>query len=272
MTGSFHPFRFGSCLAAAASVAMLATVPPALGDDAKDAPRAYACAAPADITRLPIPLTRTAQRLAAGKPLTIVAIGSSSTAGAGATAPSQAYPSRLAAELARLFPDSRISVLNRGVNGEEAHDMLARFERGVIAEKPDLVLWQVGTNAVLRDHPLRPAATLIHEGLTRLKASGADVILVDPQFAPKVLAKDDADDMVDLIALAAKKENVNLFRRFAVMRHWRQSQGIPFGIFLSPDELHMNDWSYACIARLLAGGIAEAVTRATQTAGIPPRR
>ena len=48
-----------------------------------------------------------------------------------------------------------ITVLNRGVNGDEAADMLARFDTGVIAEKPDLVLWQVGTNSVLRDHPLR---------------------------------------------------------------------------------------------------------------------
>ena len=35
--------------------------------------------------------------------------------------------------------------------GEEAADMLARFETGVIAEHPHLVLWQVGTNSVLRD-------------------------------------------------------------------------------------------------------------------------
>ena len=34
--------------------------------------------------------------------------------------------------------------------------MLARFATGVIAAHPDLVLWQVGTNSVLRDHPLKP--------------------------------------------------------------------------------------------------------------------
>jgi len=31
------------------------------------------------------------------------------------------------------------------VAGEEAPQMLARFGRDVIAEKPDLVLWQVGS-------------------------------------------------------------------------------------------------------------------------------
>ena len=67
------------------------------------------------------------------------------------------YPSRLAVELKALFPRVAITVLNRGVSGETARDMLARFDRDVIAEKPDLVLWQVGTNSVLRDHPLAPA-------------------------------------------------------------------------------------------------------------------
>jgi acyl-CoA thioesterase-1 len=30
--------------------------------------------------------------------------------------------------------------------------------------------------------------------------------------------------------------------------------------------LHMNDWSYGCIAKLLAGAIYDAATRATVTA------
>jgi hypothetical protein len=41
---------------------------------------------------------------------------------------------------------------------------------------------------------------------------------------------------------------------------------MPFGVFLSPDELHMNDWSYGCVAKLLADSIVEAATRATVTA------
>jgi hypothetical protein len=50
------------------------------------------------------------------------------------------------------------------------------------------------------------------------------------------------------------------------MRHWRQEAKIPYEAFLSPDELHMNDWSYACIAKIMAGSIAEAASRGTLTA------
>lgn len=259
------PFPLKTCLAAAA-LAALAGIGPARADDAAKVVAAPPCNVPVDLARIATPLPRTAKRIAAGETLTIVAIGSSSTAGAGASSPAASYPSRLAVELSALFPRQKIAVINRGVNGEDAREMLARFEDNVIAEKPDLVLWQVGTNSILRDQPLEPAGALIHEGLTRLKAIGADVVLVDPQFAPKVLAKAEVDELVDLLAATAKKDNVSLFRRFAVMRHWRQVAQIPFETFISPDELHMNDWSYACIARIMAGSIADAATRGTLTA------
>ena len=71
--------------------------------------------------------------------------------GAGASSPAASYPSRLEVELKAAFPDAHITVLNRGVNGEDAADMLARFDKAVFAEQPDLVIWQVGTNSVLRD-------------------------------------------------------------------------------------------------------------------------
>ena len=230
------------------------------------------CRAPAELARLGQPLTHTARLLAGGLPVKIIAIGSSSTAGAGASSPAASYPSRLAIELREKFPGHEFTVLNRGANGEEARDMVARFETGILAERPDLVLWQVGTNTVLRDHPLSPTSSLIEEGVARLKAAGADVILIDPQFAPKVIAKTDAEKMVDLLAIKAKQYNVNLFRRFAVMRHWRESQGIAFETFVSPDQLHMNDWSYACVAKILSVAIAEAATRPTASAAAQPAR
>ena len=94
------------------------------------------CGAPTEFSHLDRPLVRTARRLAGGEPLTIVAVGSSSTAGAGASSPDASYPSRLAVELKQRFPLQDITVLNRGVNGDETENMMARFETGVIAEHP----------------------------------------------------------------------------------------------------------------------------------------
>jgi lysophospholipase L1-like esterase len=219
-----------------------------------------ACHAPTRLTRLDHPLRHTARRLAAGHPLVIVAIGSSSTAGAGASSPAASYPSRLAVELQTRLRGHDIAVLNRGVNGEETPNMMARFATGVIAEHPQLVLWQVGTNSVLRDHPLAPHAVELRQGIEELKEAGADVVLIDPQYAPRVLAKAETPGMVDQIALTAREENVDLFRRFAIMRDWYENQHHSFDVFVSRDGLHMNDWGYACWAKLLAAGIAQAAS------------
>jgi lysophospholipase L1-like esterase len=223
---------------------------------------------PPDLVRLDSPLPRTAQRLEAQEPLRIVALGSSSTAGAGASTPGNAYPSRLQADLRQRFAAKEVSVINRGVGGEEAKHMLARFATDVVPQRPDLIIWQVGTNSVLRDN-MSGTAPLIERGIGMMKATGADVIVMDPQFAPKVLDKRDAHAMVDLIAQTTKETNVGLFRRFAMMRHWHEVEHIPFKTFVSPDGLHMNDWSYACVAKALAGAIAEASTRAVAIAGGP---
>jgi acyl-CoA thioesterase I len=227
------------------------------------------CRVPTRLARLDSPLRHTARRLAAGKPLVIVAIGSSSTAGARASSPAATYPARLAVELQKLLPGHAITVLNRGVNGEETSDMMARFAAGVIAEHPQLVLWQVGTNSVLRDHPLEPHAVELRQGIGRLKDIDADVVLIDPQYAPRVLAKSETRGMVDLIAVAAHDENVGLFRRFAIMRDWYENQHHSFDVFISRDGLHMNDWGYACWAKLLAASIVEAASPPVASVAAP---
>jgi lysophospholipase L1-like esterase len=232
----------------------------------------YACGAPAAFAHFSYPLRHTAERLSAGQPLTIVAIGSSSTAGAGASSPAASYPSRLAAELRQRFPGRDITVLNRGVNGEESPQMVARFGTDVIAAHPDLVLWQVGTNSVLRDEPLKPHSVVLQDGIAQLKDAGADVVLINMQFAPRVLAKPETEGMEDQITLAAKVASVDLFDRFAIMRNWHDVQHIPFEVFTAPDQLHMNDWSYACVAKLLATAIGEASARPVASAAMHSAR
>ena len=152
-------------------------------------------------------------------------------------------------------------MINRGVNGEEVADMLKRFDQAVVAAKPDLVLWQLGTNSVIRDHQVIDHGAAIRDGLNRIRATGADVVLIDPQYAPKVIAKPEAGPMVELIAATAKAEDVDLFRRFEVMKRWHDADNMSFESFVSPDGLHMNDWSYGCLAKGLALAIAEAAER-----------
>ncbi len=227
------------------------------------------CRAPATVFRLDGTLNRLARRIAARENIVIVAVGSSSTGGAGASSPAFAYPHRLAGELRKHFPGGRITMINRGVNGETAPEMVARLDRTVLSENPDLVLWQLGTNAVVRDANILPLYHVMLDGVKRIKASGAELILINPQYAPRVIERPSgAAEMNTLIDRIAREESVSVFHRFEVMRHWRDERQMPFETFLTDDGLHLNDWGYACWARLLGEAIAGSVKRARSVARV----
>jgi len=215
-------------------------------------------------------LPRVANKLAAGEPVIIVAFGSSSTAGYGSTSPEFTYPSRLAAQLHRRYPAADITVLNRGQGGEDAPEMMKRLQTSVLDLKPDLVIWQVGTNAVLRNLDPSETGKLVEEGVARIQAAGADLVLVDPQYSPAVNAKaESASKMVQLLGKIATIRRVGFFPRFEVMREWHENQAMPFDSFVIADGLHMNDWGYACFAQLLGDDIIRSVGQVKLGVNVP---
>jgi len=228
------------------------------------------CATPPALMVIEPAEARVAVRIDRRETLTIVAMGSSSTSGVGASAPGLSYPSRLEAALKDRFPGIDIRVINRGKGGEDVSEELARLDRDVIAEHPELVIWQVGTNAVLRRDDLTADRELIERGVAHLKESGSDVVLMDLQYAPRVLARPAYAEMEQLIAAVAERERVGLFRRFEIMRQWQAAQEADAPQMIGPDGLHMTDQSYGCLADQLAEGLARN-WRAQQRATPPGR-
>ncbi len=205
-------------------------------------------------------LPRVASELAAGEPVLIVAFGSSSTQGHGSTSPDFNYPNRLAAQLRRQYPTADITVVNAGKGGEDAPEMMKRLQTAVLDRQPDLVIWQVGTNAVLRNLDPAETAKLVEEGIARIQAVGADLVLVDPQYSPAVNARaESASKMINLLGKVAELRHVGIFPRFEVMRDWHEKQAIPIDNFVIADGLHMSDWGYACFAQLLGDDIIRSV-------------
>jgi acyl-CoA thioesterase-1 len=218
---------------------------------------ATTCSAPRDLLWLQAPLPRTAERVSAHQPLTIVAIGSSSTEGVGASSPARSYPSQLEGELRGRFAEVPVTVLNKGVGGEVAGQTLERFTADVLEHKPDLVIWQVGSNDAMQDLDLAAYEQLVRGGIERLKAAGVDVLILDLQYAPMVLERSLSPRVEQILVSLAEQEGVPVFQRFAVMRHWLDSGQLDFRAMLSADGLHMNDFSYGCLARLMATAITD---------------
>jgi lysophospholipase L1-like esterase len=215
-------------------------------------------------------LPHVAGKLAAGKPVVIVAFGSSSTQGFGATSPEFNYPNRLAAQLRRQYPTADITVINRGKGGEDAPEMMKRLQTEVIDLHPDMVIWQVGTNAVLRNLDPAETARLVEDGIARIQAVGADVVLVDPQYSPAVNQHaESAGKMMKVLNRVAELRRVGVFPRFEVMKDWHEKQAIPIENFVIPDGLHMSDWGYACFAQLLGDDIIKSVGQIKLGVNVP---
>jgi lysophospholipase L1-like esterase len=214
------------------------------------------CGAPLGLSAIDAALDRSAARIGRAQPLTIVAMGSSSTRGAGASSPAMSYPSRLEAELRDRFPQVEIRVLNRGRGGEDIGQELARFGQDVFALEPDLVIWQVGTNAVLRRDEFADDEQSIRRGVVEIQERGIDLILMDLQYAPRVLARPAWSAMERIINETARRAHVGFFGRFEIMREWDHVQQLAPMAMIGPDGLHMTDASYGCLAHQLAAALA----------------
>jgi lysophospholipase L1-like esterase len=215
-------------------------------------------------------LPHVASKLVAGQSVVIVAFGSSSTQGWGSSSPDYSYPSRLLAQLKRQYPTADIAVLNRGKGGEDAPEMMKRLQSAVLDANPDLVNWQVGTNAVIRGLDSADTEKQVEEGIARIQAAGSDVVLVDPQYSPRVNERaENAGRMVNLLHRVARLRHVGIFPRFEVMRGWHETQDLPVETFVIADGLHMNDWGYACFAQLLGDDIIRSVGQIKLGVAVP---
>ena len=271
---------------AAAFAGVLASLSPALAEQSGNV-GVLSCAVSPALSGIGAALDRSALRIDQGRPLTIVAMGSSSTLGVGASAPSMSYPSRLEGQLRDRFPDVEIRVLNRGVGGQDVGEELNRLDHDVVAEHPDLAIWQVGTNAILRRDDLTADEQLIRRGVSLMKEDGIDVVLMDLQYARRVLARPAWGQMERVIGEIAHSNHVGLFRRFEIMQEWDRTQQLAPSAMIGPDGLHMTDASYGCLASQLAEALAwnwwshgkiakslhqnpDAVSRLSQPAITPP--
>lgn len=187
----------------------------------------------------------------------IVALGSSSTAGSGASNPQSTYPARLDVELDRRFPWRDFVVLNRGIGGDTARQMFSRLDHDVLAEHPSLVIWQTGVNDAIMAVPVAEFRDTLRAGIEKLKAEKIDVVLVDLQFYPKAERLPGYIDYLQAMRDVAAETNTAYFNRFKIMKHLVLTGRFTATELLSPDQFHMNDLSYGCLALQLADGLAE---------------
>ena len=203
---------------------------------------------------LSLPLVK--QALAANAEVTIVALGSSSTQGWHSTDIAHSYPAILQAELSAALPGAHVAVINRGVGGQDAAEMVPRLAADAVAVRPTLVIWQLGANGAMRRTDPEVFRQLVTDGIRTLQDGHADVVLMDNQRAPAILAAPARAQFDQALSDAAARSGVGLFSRGTLMDQWQQA-GHPYEEFVSSDGIHHNDHGYRCMAKALAGAILD---------------
>ena len=235
---------------AARALALLLLAPAARGEEACPANRAP-----------PLVLPRLKAAIANGQEVTIVALGSSSTQGWHASDLAHSYPAELQAGLSAALPTAHIAVLNRGIGGQDVTEELPRMERDVIFAHPQVVIWQVGANGAMRHMPPDLFKRLLATGVHRLQEANLDVVLMDNQRAPNILAAPEHVKIDQAMADVAASAGIGLFARGVLMDQWRDS-GFPYDRFVSEDGVHHNDHGYRCVAEALVRAIVEGLGEA----------
>jgi len=210
----------------------------------------------------PLVLPHVKQAIASNQEVTIVALGSSSTQGVHASDIGHSYPSILQTELTKAFPGSHFVVLNRGIGGQDATEELARLEHDALSVGPALVIWQVGANGAMGHADPAVFADQVSTGVTQIADAQADVVLMDNQRSPMVMASPLHAQFEQALGEVAQAQHVGLFERGRLMDEWK-SEGYPYAEFVSEDGVHHNDHGYACVAKALAHSIAAGLGRSS---------
>ncbi len=193
--------------------------------------------------------------------LHILAIGSSSTEGVGATAYDRSYPARLYADL-QADGFTRVEVHNAGVGGEAAQTTLSRLEAALAGHWPGIVIWLVGANDGLIGVDETRFRATVEKGVRDARDAGASIVLVDPQYTLRERAAARLAPYAAIVDQIAADERAPVAERYASMR--ALSGNGQLAPMLSKDGLHMSDLGYDCLAASLANLIEHA-------AGGPPR-
>ncbi|MBB3021571.1 lysophospholipase L1-like esterase [Microvirga lupini] len=220
-------------------------------------------------------MERLASRLKKGEPVRILAIGSSSTEGIGASSPAFSYPVQLQADLTRVWKGT-VLIENAGKGGETIPETLGRLEAALLKEdKPDLVIWQVGTNDAVRGGDEGRFSDFLRQGIDAAQAAGTEVLLVDQQYFPAIKDLGRYERFVSLVSTAGAAEKVPVFSRYRLMKAWGDKAPDTLSSMLSGDGFHMGDRGYDCMAQLLADSLqsmvapSETPNRAVTAAAMP---
>ena len=254
-----------AALPAALAMLGLAAVPPARAetDSAKTEPAA--CAAPAYLLATEARLLKVAEAIKAGGRLDILVIGSRSAVVAAAP-DGTGFPGRMTAALRERLPSIAIAMSLQLQIKKTAADVVANLGRllegkslegrSLEGRSPTLVVWQTGTVDAIRSADPDDFRAALGQGIAAFRKAGADVVLVNLQYGPRMETMISTAPYLDVMRVVAQEREVPLFDRFGIMHYWSDTGH--FNLFGPVHGAAMARRVHDCLGRALARVVLDA--------------
>jgi hypothetical protein len=167
----------------------------------------------------------------------------------------RSYPSFLENALKERLPNYAIHVAIHNEPRKSAPEIVAGLPKAIEKYKPALVVWQTGTVEALNGMDPDTYEQALERAIELIREAGADVILVNPQFSPRLALVSNSGALNDRIRRVAAYADVPLFNRYGIMRYWNENDAFDFTAL-------KNDGTYEVVHRCLGHLLAEFVSRA----------
>ncbi|HXV78704.1 MAG TPA: GDSL-type esterase/lipase family protein [Candidatus Binatia bacterium] len=207
-------------------------------------------------------LTKMDKALVDGREVVIAVLGGSSTLGRAAGGANFAWPARLAAALTRRFPSTQIKVVNLAMARQTAKGAADRLARDVLPLKPTLVVWETGTVEAVQGSDIDEFRETLQTGIDALRAAGAEVVLMNMQFSRATDAMIHFEPYLVAMRQLADANDVPLFRRHGIMRHWAESEVLDLRARDGEKRRQVAAKLYECIGRAMADFVTRGIPAA----------
>ena len=217
-----------------------------------------ACGVPDDLalTNLALPAARAAA--ATGK-LTILTVGGAASAGLAAQGAQYAYPVRLAVHLHAALPKLGVTVLSRAAARRTAATSVANFDADLAQTGARLVIWAPGAIEAGSGTDIDALVAFIAQGVAKIRAAGADPVLIDLQYAPSIARVINLQPYREAVQRAGARDDVPVLDRYELMRRWSADGVLDLDVTDPEARIQVARHLFDCLAAIMADGIAGAL-------------
>jgi len=219
-------------------------------------PQPEACDVPASFLESEIDLARVTNELKDRHRLDISVLGTGSSSLAGPDGAHFAYPARLEDALKQQLPGNEIKVTAHVQPKQTTANMLGSLDKILAEDHPSLVIWQAGTADAINGVETEDFRSSLEDGIDKIQAAGADVILMNMQYSPRTASMLDVSAYADVMRHVAQQRNALLFDRLAIMQYWNEIG--TFDLYAATKKYDMARQVHECIGRALASQIISA--------------